>query len=512
MVNNKEEQVFIFDTTLRDGEQSPGASMSVQEKLELALQLERLGVDIIEAGFPVSSPAQMEAVQLISREVRGPAIAGLSRAVKGDLDAAAKAVGAAARGRIHTFIATSPIHMEYKLNKKPDQVLKMAVEAVKYARGFVDDVEFSAEDASRSEIGFLTEIVEAVIDAGATTVNIPDTTGYAVPDEYAAQIKALKERVRNIDKAVLSVHCHDDLGMAVANSIAGVQAGARQVEVSVNGIGERAGNAALEEIVMALRTRKDVLGLDTGITSEELYRTSKLLSSIIAMPIPANKAIIGKNAFAHESGIHQDGVLKERRTYEIMTPESIGRNASELVLGRHSGKHGFKSRLEELGYHPDEKSLDKAYRRFLEIADKKKEVFDDDLRALIEDEMHSAIPQTYKLKYVNFTSGNTSIPTATVVLEKDGRELQEAATGDGPVDAIYRAVDRITRIDDLQLEEYSLSAVTGGKDALGGVTVTVSYRGELFSGRGASTDVVLASGTAYVNAINRMLNKVENSR
>lgn len=507
MKNAAEERVLIFDTTLRDGEQSPGASMSVQEKLELALQLERLGVDVIEAGFPVSSPAQMEAVQLVSKEVHKPVIAGLSRAVKGDLDAAAKAVGGAARGRIHTFIATSPIHMEYKLNKKPAEVLQMAVDAVKYARGFVADVEFSAEDASRSEIGFLAEIVEAVIDAGATTINIPDTTGYAVPDEYAALIRMLREKVPNIGKAVLSVHCHDDLGMAVANSIAGVQAGARQVEVSVNGIGERAGNAALEEIVMALRTRKDVLGLDTGITSEELYRTSKLLSSIIAMPIPANKAIIGKNAFAHESGIHQDGVLKERRTYEIMTPESIGRKASELVLGRHSGKHGFKSRLQELGYHPEAGSLDKAYQRFLEIADKKKEVFDDDLRAIIEDEMHSAIPQTYSLKYVNFTSGNTSIPTATVVLVKDGREYQEAATGDGPVDAIYRAVDRITRIEDLQLEEYALSAVTGGKDALGGVTVTVSYRGELYTGRGASTDVVLASCTAYVNAINRMLNK-----
>ena len=352
-------RVYIFDTTLRDGEQSPGASMSVREKLEIALQLERMGVDVIEAGFPVSSPAQMEGVSLVASELKHVTIAALARAVKTDLDAAAASLAKARHGRIHTFIATSPIHMKHKLGKEPAQVLQMAVDAVKYAKGLAKEVEFSAEDASRSDYGFLSEIVQAVIEAGASIINLPDTTGYAVPEEYQKLFSEVMAKTPNADKAVFSVHCHNDLGMAVANSLAGVMGGARQVEVSVNGIGERAGNAALEEIVMALSTRRDSFKLETGIKTEEIFRTSKLLSTTIGFPIPANKAIVGKNAFAHESGIHQDGVLKERSTYEIMTPESIGRKSSDIVLGRHSGKHGFTKKLAELGYAPDRKTLKK---------------------------------------------------------------------------------------------------------------------------------------------------------
>ncbi len=498
-------RVYIFDTTLRDGEQSPGASMSVREKLEIALQLERLGVDVIEAGFPVSSPAQMEGVSLVASELRHVTVAAFSRAVKTDLDAAAKALAKAKHGRIHTFIATSPIHMKHKLGKEPDQVLQMAVDAVRYAKGLAPEVEFSAEDASRSDYGFLSEIIQAVIEAGASIINLPDTTGYAVPGEYMRLFKEVIEKTPNADKAIFSVHCHNDLGMAVANSLAGVLGGARQVEVSVNGIGERAGNAALEEIVMALSTRKDSFQLETGIKTEEIFRTSKLLSTTIGFPIPANKAIVGKNAFAHESGIHQDGVLKERSTYEIMTPESIGRKSSDIVLGRHSGKHGFTKKLAELGYEPDKDALEKAWMRFTEVADKKKEVFDDDLVAIIEDALHASVPETWKLEYVNFTGGNNSIPTATVVLVRNGERFQEAATGDGPVDAIYGAINRIVNVPGVVLEQYSLSAVTGGMDALGEASVSIRYQDRLYSGRAAATDVVLASCRAYVNAINRML-------
>ena len=505
MSTEQKNRVFIFDTTLRDGEQSPGASMSVREKLEIALQLERLGVDAIEAGFPVSSPAQMEGVMLVASELKRATVTALSRAVKPDLDAAAKALARAKHGRIHTFIATSPIHMKHKLNKEPAQVLQMAVDAVRYARGFVRDVEFSAEDASRSDFGFLAEIVEAVIEAGATVINLPDTTGYAVPGEYRRMFEEVIARAANSDRAVFSVHCHNDLGMAVANSLAGVSGGARQVEVSVNGIGERAGNAALEEIVMALATRHDAFNLATGIQTQEIFKTSKLLANIIGFPIPANKAIVGKNAFAHESGIHQDGVLKERSTYEIMTPESIGRKSSEIVLGRHSGKHGFVKKLADLGYELDKDAAEQAWQRFTEVADKKKEVFDDDLVAIIEDALHANVPETYRLEYVNFTGGNTSIPTATVVLLKGNERFQEAATGDGPVDAIYGAINRIVNVPGIKLEQYSLSAVTGGMDALGEASVNISHEGKTYSGRAAATDVVLASCRAYVNAINRML-------
>ena len=497
-------RVMIFDTTLRDGEQSPGASMSVREKVEFALQLERLGADVIEAGFPVSSPVQMEGVKTVAANVSRVCVAALARAVKTDLDAAAKALDGYARGRIHTFIATSPIHMEYKLGKTPAQVVQMAADAVRYAKGFAHEVEFSAEDASRSDIPFLAEVVAAVIDAGAAIVNLPDTTGYAVPEEYARMFSEVRRLANAPDTIVFSAHCHNDLGMALANSLAAVGAGARQIEVSVNGIGERAGNAALEEAVMALVTRRDCFGLVTGVDTTEIFRTSKMLSSIISAPIPANKAVVGKNVFAHESGIHQDGVLKHRSTYEIMTPESIGRKTSEIVLGRHSGKHGFSKKLADLGYTPDAVILEQAWQRFGALADKKKEVFDEDIAALVEDVQYANIAETYRMEYVNFTGGNTSIPTATVVMICAGERFQEAATGDGPIDAVYSAINRIVNIPDIKLEQYSLDAVTGGTDALGEVSVRVSSGGRQFSGRASDTDVVLASCRAYVNALNRM--------
>jgi len=498
------DRVMFFDTTLRDGEQSPGASMSVREKAELAIQLERLGVDVIEAGFPVSSPAQMEGVETVAASLTHVTVAALARAVKGDLDAAAKSIRQAKRGRIHTFIATSEIHMRHKLGKTPAQVLQMAVESVRYAKDFAAEVEFSAEDASRSDIQFLAEITAAVIDAGASIVNLPDTTGYALPTEYAQMFLEVQRLAKIPPGVILSTHCHNDLGMALANSLAAVQAGARQMEVTVNGIGERAGNAALEEAVMALITRRESLGLDTGIQTKEIFRTSKLLSSIIGLPIPANKAIVGKNVFAHESGIHQDGVLKHRGTYEIMTPETIGRATGEIVLGRHSGKHGFAKKLADLGYAPDAEVLEQAWQRFSALADKKKEVFDEDIVALFEDAVGASLPETWHVEYVNFTGGNTSIPTATVVMISGGKRFQEAATGDGPVDAIYSAINRVVKIPDIKLEHYNLDAVTGGKDALGEVSVRVSGGGKQFSGRASDTDIVLASCRAYVHALNRL--------
>ena len=505
-------RVAIFDTTLRDGEQSPGASMEVREKVAFAIQLERLGVDVIEAGFPISSPVQMDGVKSVAANVSKVCVAALARAIKADLDAAAEALrGAkAARTRIHTFIATSPIHMEYKLGKTPAQVLQMAVEAVRYAKGLAHEVEFSAEDASRSDIPFLAEVVAAVIDAGAAIVNLPDTTGYAVPTEYARMFAEVKRLAGSPESIIFSAHCHNDLGMALANSLAAVGAGARQIEVAVNGIGERAGNAALEEAAMALVTRRDSFGLVTGIDTREIFRTSKMLSAIIGAPIPTNKAIVGRNVFAHESGIHQDGVLKHRGTYEIMTPESIGRSRSAagetsgIVLGRHSGKHGFCKRLADLGYALDAGILEQAWLRFSALADKKKEVFDEDIAALIEDAQYANIAETYHIEYVSFTGGNTSIPTATVVMLCAGERFQEAAAGDGPIDAVYSAINRIVNIPDIKLEHYSLDAVTGGTDALGEVSVRISSGGRHYSGRASDTDVVLASCRAYVNALNRM--------
>jgi 2-isopropylmalate synthase len=495
------DRVFIFDTTLRDGEQSPGASMSVEQKLEIAAQLARLGVDAIEAGFPISSPHQFEGCKLIAGGVKGPAIAALARAVEKDIDAAAEALASAERPRIHTFLATSPIHMQYKLRKNPDEVVEMAVKAVRYARNKVAEVEFSPEDGSRSEVPFLCRIIEKVIDAGASVINVPDTVGYAVPEEFAAFLRAILEGTPNFHKAVLSVHCHNDLGMAVANSVAAVRAGARQVEVTVNGIGERAGNASLEEFVMALNVRKDVLPFTTGINTKQIWNTSRMVAGTVGFPIPRNKPITGENAFAHESGIHQDGVLKKRETYEIMTPESVGRDASQLVLGRHSGMHGFKTRLSQLGIHPPEEGLQKAYERFLEIADRKKEVFDDDLYVIVSDQLGHGT-DTFTLDYFNIQSGNLAVPTATVRIRHGEERHEEAATGDGPVDAIFNAIDRALGLT-AKLLEYVVQAVTPGRQAIGEVSVSLEIDGRKFVGRGASTDILEASAKAYVNALNR---------
>jgi len=502
-----EQKVLIFDTTLRDGEQSPGASLSINEKLEIAYQLAALGVDIIEAGFPVSSPAQFEATRLIAEQVQGPVIAALARASEGDIDSAAKAIASAQKKRIHTFIATSPVHMKYKLKKTPDEVLKMAVHAVEYAKTFVEDVEFSPEDACRSDIYFLIEVLTAVIEAGATTLNIPDTVGYALPDEYGRLIAELKAKVPGIDKCVISTHCHNDLGMAVANSLAGVRNGARQVECTVNGLGERAGNAALEEIVMAIRTRADFFTTDgqpltTGINTKEIYRTSQLVSQLTGFVIQPNKAIVGANAFAHEAGVHVDGILKERSTYEIMTPETIGLSGSRMVLGRHTGRHGFAQRCRELGFTLNDKEMEHAYRRFLEIADKKKEVFDEDIAAIITEEIH-VVEKAYHLEYLHVACGTGTLPTASVRVRIKDQVKQAAACGDGPVDAAYEAIRQATGLAP-KLESYSIRAVTGGKEALGEATVRISDNGRTFVGRGLSTDIIEASAKAYVDAINRM--------
>ncbi|MCL4514219.1 MAG: 2-isopropylmalate synthase, partial [Firmicutes bacterium] len=491
------------DTTLRDGEQSPGVSLQVKEKVEIAQQLARLGVDVIESGFPVASPGDFEAVQAVAEVVRGPVIAALARAVPGDISRAWEAVKNAARPRIHTFIATSPIHMAKKLNKEPEEVLKMAVEAVRMARGFTPDVEFSAEDATRSDPDFLRRIFGAVIEAGATVINIPDTVGYTTPVEFARLIEYVRAHTPGIDRVAISVHCHDDLGLAVANSLAAVAAGADQVECTVNGLGERAGNAALEELAMALRTRRDFFGVRTRLTTEQIYRTSRLVSTLTGMGVQPNKAIVGANAFAHESGIHQDGVLKNRATYEIMTPESIGLSANRLVLGKHSGRHAFKERLQELGYVLSDAEVQKAFERFIDLADRKKEVSDQDIESIIEGEIASA-PVVYKLEYLHVASGNTTVPTATVSLSYEGRTLEEAACGDGPVDAVFKAIDRITGLT-VNLADYQLKAVTSGKDAQGEVVLRVRDDGHFFTGRGVSTDVIEASARAYLQAVNKLI-------
>jgi 2-isopropylmalate synthase len=497
-------KVLIFDTTLRDGEQTPGVSLNVAEKVEIARQLARLGVDVIEAGFPVASPGDFTAVQSVAREVKGPVICGLARAVPGDIERAWEALKEAARPpRIHTFIATSPIHMEHKLGKRPDEVLAMAVEAVKLARRYTPDVEFSAEDATRSDWAFLAEVFTATIAAGATTLNVPDTVGYTTPQEMAELLTYLAEHVPGWTDVVVSVHCHDDLGLAVANSMAAVTRGAGQIECTVNGLGERAGNAALEEVVMGLRTRPQFYQAACGIVSENLYRTSRLVATLTGVSVPPNKSVTGANAFAHESGIHQDGVLKARQTYEIMTPESVGFAQTRLVLGKLSGRHALRARLKELGYALTAAEFAKAYGRFVEVADRKKEVSDQDLESIIEGEV-LAVPEIYQLDYLHVASGNTTVPTATVRLTREGESFEEAACGDGPVDAAYRAVDRITGLS-VTLLEYNIRAVTGGKDALGEVQVKVRDNGHRFSGRGTSPDVIEASVRAYLQAINKLL-------
>jgi len=499
-------RVYIFDTTLRDGEQSPGASLSHAEKLELAAQLARLGVDMIEAGFPITSPGDFAAVRAIAEASHGweqnPVIVGLARAVSADIDACWRAVEPARRPRIHTFISTSPLHMEHQMRKPAAEVLRQAVAAVERARGYCADVEFSAMDASRSEIGFLREVCQAAVEAGATTINIPDTVGYALPEEFGPMVAAIVEALPQ--GVVVSVHTHDDLGLATANALAAVEAGAAQVECTVNGIGERAGNTSLEEFVMILHTRRNRLAYHTGINTREIYRSSRLVSALTGMVVPPNKAVVGANAFAHESGIHQDGMLKSRETFEIMNPTLIGRPQSRLVLGKLSGSHAFRNRLEEIGIRLDEERLKTAFAQFKELADRKSEVTDEDLEA-IAGGAPVGVSETYALENFQISTGNRTTPTATVRLRvADGSESEEAATGDGPVDAIYHAIDRITGVP-VRLQDYSLAAATSGKDALGEVSVKLEYKGHIYSGRGVSTDVLEASLRAYIHALNKIV-------
>jgi 2-isopropylmalate synthase len=499
------ERIRIFDTTLRDGEQSPGFTMNTQEKLEVARALAAMRVDVIEAGFPASSPGDLEGVRLIAREVRGPSIAGLARANRADIDAAAEGVRDAERPRIHVFIATSPIHMADKLRMTPDQVYEASVEAVRYARRLVDDVEFSAEDASRSDPDFLCRIFDGAIAAGATTINVPDTVGYATPEEYARLIRTLMERVAGSDRVIWSVHCHDDLGLAVANSLAAVQAGARQVECTINGIGERAGNASLEEVVMALHTRRNYYGLDTGLDTTKIYRTSRLVSAISGVPVQPNKAIVGDNAFAHEAGIHQHGVLANRETYEIMTPEAIGIPSNKLVLGKHSGRHAFKKVLEDNGLRLSEDEIRDAFQEFKALCDKKKQVAVEDILSLVESRADAA-PQTYSLRAFHVSTSSTLPPMASVTLARGETLFTEEASGDGPVDAMYNAVNKIVGLSP-SLADYAIRAVTGGTDAMGETTVKVRDGDGLFVGRGSSTDVLESSARAYLSAVNKIIHE-----
>ncbi|NMA01059.1 MAG: 2-isopropylmalate synthase [Clostridia bacterium] len=511
-------KIFVFDTTLRDGEQSPGVSLNVKEKVAIAKQLAKLGVDCIEAGFPIASEGDFEAVKAIAQSVRGPIIAALARTNEADIRRAWEALQYAEKPRIHTFIATSNIHMVHKLKKTPQEVLKSAVEGVKLAKSFTPDVEFSAEDGFRSDLDFLCEILEAVIEAGATTVNIPDTVGYATPREYGEFIKAVRERVPNIEKAVISVHCHNDLGLAVANTLAALEAGATQVEVAMNGIGERAGNASLEEVVMAIHTRRNYLKMETNITTEEIYRTSRMVSTLTGMPIQHNKAVVGRNAFIHESGIHQDGVLKERETYEIMNPAMIGRGEDNIYLGKHSGRHAFKLQLKTLGYEIEGEALDKAFARFKSLCDKKTKISDEDLIALVDTEVLKG-PETYKFSHIHFTSGTNINPTSTIGVVVNG-ELQEvAACAKGPVEATYQAINNIVG-EEIVLEDYIINSLTPGRDAQGEVVVRISYKGRSVTGRGLSVDIIEASARAYLNAINKGINlaktvqksQIENSK
>lgn len=496
------EKIIIFDTTLRDGEQAPGASLNQQEKLEVAKALSHLGVDIIEAGFPISSKGDFEAVRTVAECVKGPVICGLARAINKDIDAAYEAVKFSKRPRIHVFLATSKIHMKYKLKKAEDEILRLAVSSVKYAKKYCSDIEFSPEDASRSEKEFLFKVIEAVIDAGATTVNIPDTVGYAEPEEFGRLIAAIKENVPNIEGAIISVHCHNDLGLAVANSLEAIKNGARQVECTINGIGERAGNASLEEIIMAIDTRKDIFSnLKTNINKSEIYKISRLVSKLTGFVVAPNKAIVGANAFRHEAGIHQDGILKERSTYEIIKPQDVGFYGLGLVLGKHSGRHAFNERLKALGFHLSSQQLDKAFVRFKQLADKKKSIFDDDLRTIVEDQI-GVIKPLWQLASFQVNSGTGLIPKATVRLKKKGKSFVGESYGDGPVDACYKCVDKIIGIRG-ELMDYRLEAVTRGKDAIGEANLKIKIKNKIFAGRGSSTDIIEASILAYLNAVNK---------
>ena len=503
-------RVLIFDTTMRDGEQSPGASMNRDEKIRIAKTLEEMGVDIIEAGFPIASQGDFEAVEAVSKVVTESIVCGLARAGRADVDRAGEALKHAKRKRIHTFIATSPLHMRVKLQMEPDAVYQAVIDSVTRARNYTDDVEWSGEDATRTDHDFLCRCVEAAINAGARTVNIPDTVGYTVPDEYHALITMLFNRVPNIDKAIVSVHCHNDLGLAVANSLAAVQAGARQVECTINGLGERAGNAAMEEIVMALRTRKDHLPYTTGIKTEMITRASHLVSTITNFPVQPNKAIVGANAFAHEAGIHQDGMLKDASTYEIMTPESVGLRKSNLVMGKHSGRHAFRAKLEELGYNFGDNAINDAFKRFKDLADKKKDVFDEDIIALVDD---AVVRENEHIKFVSLEvicGTKVAKQTAELELEIDGVVKSAKATGDGPVDATFNAIKQLTS-DTQHLQIYQVHAVTGGTDAQAEVTVRLEENGKTVLGQGADADTLVASARAYINALNKLLVKREKS-
>jgi 2-isopropylmalate synthase len=497
------ERVFIFDTTLRDGEQSPGASMVLAEKLEVAHALKELGVDIIEAGFPIASPGDFESVQAIARQVEGPVICGLARCSAADIDRAGEAVRDAARPRIHVFLATSAIHREFKLRMAKEEIIRRAVEGVKRAKALCEDVEFSPEDASRTELDFLVEVVEKAVEAGATTINMPDTVGYAVPEQYGAIFRYIKQHVRGIDKVVLSAHCHDDLGMAVANSLAAVEGGARQIECTINGIGERAGNCSLEEVVMALRTRGDFFKTQTAIGTRRLYHISRLVAHVTGIHVPRNKAIVGQNAFAHESGIHQDGMLKDRSTYEIMNPEDVGLPKTELVLGKHSGRHALRDRIQELGYHLDDKQMQNIFDGFKALADRKKVIYDADIEALCEAQIHDG-PALWTLHAFTCNAGSGTIPSAAVCLwRRDGELRRDAAPGDGPIDAVFQCIERITGIE-VTLRDFKVRSISGGEDAQGEAQVEAEYNGKTFRGRGVSTDIIEGSALAFLQVVNRI--------
>ena len=497
------DQVIIFDTTLRDGEQCPGATMTLEEKLQVADLLDAMGVDVIEAGFPIASNGDFEAVSLIAQRVQNAVVAGLSRAAPGDIDRAGEAVKNAKRPRIHTFISTSPVHMKYKLQKSPEQVLEMVIDQVTRARNLVDDVEWSCEDGTRTEFDFLCRCVDAAIKAGATTINIPDTVGYTTPEEYFDLFKRVREEVPDSDKAIFSVHCHNDLGMAVANSLAGVKGGARQIECTINGIGERAGNAALEEVVMAMKTREDVLPFTTNIDTTMLTRASKLVSAVTSFPVQYNKAIVGRNAFAHESGIHQDGMLKHTQTYEIMTPESVGVQKTSLVMGKHSGRNAFRDKLEQLGYELSDNQLQDAFTRFKDLADRKKEVYDEDIEALVDENLATA-EDRMKVLSLLVVAGTMGPQVCTLSLDIEGEHKTVQSSGNGPVDATFNAIQQLVP-HEAKLELYQVHAVTEGTDAQAEVSVRLGADGKSFTGRAAHPDTLVASAKAYLTALNKVI-------
>ncbi len=505
-----EDRVIFFDTTLRDGEQSPGASMNSAEKLRIAMQLERLGVDVMEAGFPASSPGDFESVQMIANKIMNAEVAGLARTSKDDIDQAWGAVRDATKPRIHTFIATSDIHMKYKLKMSREAVVKEAVESVKYARSLCDSVEFSTEDGTRSDRDFLCRIFEAVIEAGATTINVPDTVGYTVPEEFSELLRYVREHTPNIHKAVMSVHCHNDLGLATANTLAGIRSGARQVEVTMNGIGERAGNTSLEEIVMTLFTRRDQMAMTSGINMREIYPTSRLISMVTGIVVQPNKAIVGANAFAHEAGIHQDGVLKNPMTYEIMRPETVGISGNSMVLGKHSGRHAFQDKLRQMGYELSRDELNGLFAKFKQLADKRKEILEEDIEALVAEEI-LRVPDIYELLYLNVVSGTVAVPTATVKLKIRDREAQSAGFGVGPIDAAFNTIVKMTD-STAKLMRFSVNAITGGMDAQGEVTARLQENGFVALGKGTDSDIITASAKAFVNGLNRLEHMRENPR